>query len=731
MVKQPEGQWVVPNPRIPRSFGLMNIIFGSLMLLIGAGYAAIYAFSPMFTQQMQAGIKKQQEVQKAAHESKLAALKQKEDDAETEEAKEMIRDERATLEKNVEPDLSGMDDLLGWNIFSDVRLAIYYFSEVASGMLLNLLMIIAGVGLMACGMGATARARGGLAEDPALGCDDCRVDGPDPADDGRKNAEDVHPARGPGKSSSGRSSDGCSDVSDGTNDGHFRRRRDGLHRCGGLGVPGALALVPDSPPCPRRLLERNAIERAAASKRIGRRVVNLATVLLGPLVGPECRRALARGWLVVLRALVGSLLALIVLFLIWVWSLDALVEPYFIPRLADLRTVLAASAMILLTIAVVQAPAVLAGSLAGERERGVLQLLLTTAVSPREIVLGRLLGKLSQVGMILLAGLPPLALLAAWNGYGLLHLATIALLLAAVSLGGGGLGVGASVVSRRGRDALLTVYILMLIVTLSPLLWRLGLPLTFAERLESFNPYLSAIGLVWSGEVIPALATSVVWLLCGLAGCAAAAWRLRPSCLALTGTGPTARRRGWVPPMEERPMLWKELHVERVGTLGKFGRWVGVLITGSIGLGSLVLAGIIVWSLCVKPAADWNSWAINLLALVLGGFAGNALGCVLQWGVGLARRSRSRRNESGARGTLFSSARSSPLRSPARSSTAAFMPCAGWPARCSSPGRWEWFWEPFRSAHMSLGLPATQSPVHSWPRSGCAVRSRCPRRRKP
>ncbi len=126
--------------------------------------------------------------------------------------------------------------------------------------------------------------------------------------------------------------------------------------------------------------------------------------------------------------------------------------------------------MILLTIALVQAPRVLAGSLAGERERGVLQLLLTTAVSAREVVLGRLLGKLSQVGMILLSGVPLLALLAAWNGFGLLQLATLLLLLAAVALGGGGLAVGASVVSRRGRDALLSVYIIILGLFLSPLL---------------------------------------------------------------------------------------------------------------------------------------------------------------------------------------------------------------------------------------------------------------------
>ena len=55
-------------------------------------------------------------------------------------------------------------------------------------------------------------------------------------------------------------------------------------------------------------------------------------------------------------------------------------------------------------------------------------------------------------------------------------LLAMSLLLAAVAFGAGGLAVGASVVSRRGRDAQLTVYILMIVLTMAPLLGWLGLP---------------------------------------------------------------------------------------------------------------------------------------------------------------------------------------------------------------------------------------------------------------
>jgi ABC-type transport system involved in multi-copper enzyme maturation permease subunit len=339
--------------------------------------------------------------------------------------------------------------------------------------------------------------------------------------------------------------------------------------------------------------------------------------------------------LIAIRTLLGLALAAVVLFAIWIWWLSGLTDPFYIPSITELRIALSSLAMILLTIAVVQAPAVLAGSLAGERERGVLQLLLTTAVSPREIVVGRLLGKLSQVGMILLAGLPLLALLAAWNGYGPPHLAAIALLLTAVSFGGGGLGVGASVLSRRGRDALLAVYILMLLLVFSPLTSLLGVPLPIATQLESFNPFFGMNRLIWSGDLSAALSTSGFWLVTGLAGVVVAAWRLRPTCLAQTGSVAVVSRRRRVPPVLEQPMLWKELFIERVGTLGRFGRWLGVLMTGSIGLGSLAVAAIILWSLFVRPDPQLSAWATGVFELLLSGFAGTAMGWLLQWGVGL------------------------------------------------------------------------------------------------
>jgi ABC-type transport system involved in multi-copper enzyme maturation permease subunit len=362
-------------------------------------------------------------------------------------------------------------------------------------------------------------------------------------------------------------------------------------------------------------------------------VMNLALILFGPLAEPECRRALARGWLIAVRTLAAMVLAAVAISVIWYWWLGVRLDPFYLPS-SELRYALAAGGMIELTIAVVMPPALLAGSLAGERERGVLQLLLTAAVSAREVVVGRMAGKLSQVWMILLAGLGPLALLAAWSGLSLLQFAILLLLVLAVAVGSGGMGVIASVLSRRGRDALLSVYMVILLFLLTPLATNLGLPHEVGDWLAELSPYPAMAHLTLIGATPPALVTSACWFGVGILGTALACWRLRPSCLSVGVVVQRAKWRGKVPPVGERPMLWKELYIERAGTLGRFGRWLGVLITVPIVGASVGLAAAFMWSLFWRGDTEWANWATSYLSFLLDG-TGTPLGWLLQWAIGL------------------------------------------------------------------------------------------------
>src|SRR5262249_16602545 len=146
-------------------------------------------------------------------------------------------------------------------------------------------------------------------------------------------------------------------------------------------------------------------------------------------------------------------------------------DPYYRPY-SELRTGLALVEGLLVTVAMVLAPAILAGSLAGGKERGGFGLLLRTRGSAREVVLARVAGQLTPIAVGFLAGLaglPGLIVLAALTGMNADVIAMLIALPAALVLGSGGLSTAVSAISRRGRDSLMTVYLLQLLIFLAPL----------------------------------------------------------------------------------------------------------------------------------------------------------------------------------------------------------------------------------------------------------------------
>ena len=66
--------------------------------------------------------------------------------------------------------------------------------------------------------------------------------------------------------------------------------------------------------------------------------------------------------------------------------------------------------------AVLATPAFVAGAVTDEKRRGTLQYLLCTNLDARHIILGKLFGRLAQVGLVALAGLPLFGLFAALGG---------------------------------------------------------------------------------------------------------------------------------------------------------------------------------------------------------------------------------------------------------------------------------------------------------------------------
>ncbi len=242
-------------------------------------------------------------------------------------------------------------------------------------------------------------------------------------------------------------------------------------------------------------------------------------------------------------------------------------------------------------------PAYLAGAVAEERERGALDLLFTSHLADREIVLGKLLARLLHLGGVLLAAVPVLCLTLLWGGVSAPLLLAGCAATAATLLSVGGVSVLCSVLCGKARSALAWSYGLVAAFCLlglfsgvpflsSPVAFVLHLDQELARGARYGGPareMQTAAGLAHMYSLVHIL---VAW------GCVALAIRqLRVAARGpadLPPLGPaygnwvvqtrvrrtigdedegTARprrgpNRGRVrpPPVGERPLLWKEIY---------------------------------------------------------------------------------------------------------------------------------------------------------------------------
>jgi len=147
--------------------------------------------------------------------------------------------------------------------------------------------------------------------------------------------------------------------------------------------------------------------------------------LVGPIFWYDLARLARRNRTALLRFVYGFFL------LAWVYFALANYFPQYIhfsmwfqpgPRFSPQVMAGFALKMVAAVVAVqgaavfVVTPAYLANAIAEERERGTLGLLFATPLLDREIILGKLLGRVAHMGLILLTGLPILAVVRVWGG---------------------------------------------------------------------------------------------------------------------------------------------------------------------------------------------------------------------------------------------------------------------------------------------------------------------------
>jgi ABC-type transport system involved in multi-copper enzyme maturation permease subunit len=317
--------------------------------------------------------------------------------------------------------------------------------------------------------------------------------------------------------------------------------------------------------------------------------------MLGPVFFLELRLAVRRGRLNAFRCVYGGwwVLQFTVLFVSLYRSETNLASPRadLGPFLHGAFQIFVAQQFIFLVLAT---PAFVAGAITDEKSQGTLQHLLTADLTSWEIIIGKFLGRMAQVGLMALVGCPLICFLAGYGHISLPALLATALLTGLVFFVLGAASIWASVRSKQTREAALRVYagIVTAFLTvwgvpagIGAVRWRFqaGSPvhqwLTQVEDLLHGLDPLAVLDSVWGQDDLGELFNRFrpMLLVCGGMGIlflTLAVWRFRPIYIRQVEAAGKARKRWWRRRQSEvgdDPVRWRE-----ATTGGKLPRWLGI-----------------------------------------------------------------------------------------------------------------------------------------------------------
>jgi ABC-type transport system involved in multi-copper enzyme maturation permease subunit len=271
-------------------------------------------------------------------------------------------------------------------------------------------------------------------------------------------------------------------------------------------------------------------------------------------------------------------------------------------------------------------PAMMAGSIAQERERRTIEYMFASMLTNSEIVMSKFLARTIHVASLLVVGLPMLAIAMLLGGIDpalllIIFVVTVATLAATASL-----SIAVSVWAKRSRDAVVRTFVLLLaFLIIPPLLWmlqanvwpwldwltELGRLLSLANpfrvlvELFSGRPSLGAAFSPWQ-PVWPLLTSYIIFSALALAWSIVSLRRVYRKSVSAgdAATKWTRLRRRWRPALRARPMLWKELFAATATfQLG---------VTGRIAVGLLFIASIVPGAIIVYNFNNYGRVAIEL-----------------------------------------------------------------------------------------------------------------------
>ena len=110
-------------------------------------------------------------------------------------------------------------------------------------------------------------------------------------------------------------------------------------------------------------------------------------------------------------------------------------------------------------------PALTAGSISGERERQTLDLMLTTCMTPADIVLGKLEAALGTMFLMVVSSLPILAMVFVYGGVAASDLILLVCCFFAAAMFMGSIGLCCSALFRRTTAATVAAYVVTAVLT--------------------------------------------------------------------------------------------------------------------------------------------------------------------------------------------------------------------------------------------------------------------------
>jgi ABC-type transport system involved in multi-copper enzyme maturation permease subunit len=251
-------------------------------------------------------------------------------------------------------------------------------------------------------------------------------------------------------------------------------------------------------------------------------------------------------------------------------------------------------------------PAIMASCLGQEKERGTLFALFGTQLTSRQIVLGKLLGRLALMVPVFITALPVLVFMvtATGQGFTILMLALAQQMIVAFTLGAVCLLFG--IWLRRTADAVIVSYV---VLGLGYVLGR-GLSASVPEAFW-FDPVDNLDTLLREGTWLAFVCHLAAWALLG-AACLPVAWaRLRKVCLQQRDKRPSRRIWAFRPPVGNNAVRWRECYVIGLAPmpiLRMVPRWLGLVGVFTF---SAAVAGLIADH--VAPGFLAALWNMNLV----------------------------------------------------------------------------------------------------------------------